>query len=200
MTETSVRKVPTGTQWCGTVTARLLPSHGRSRLTRTGVRGAAQHVKKALPRLVWNMVAVEGGTMTPAEVHTLLGGVTVGGYLLDEERRVLDLATQCTRCLREVEEAGTGNRHAGDGAGGTTDDGGTTVDAALARYVVSVRDPAHRDLASAQIGLVRDLVPVGRRVPLVPRSRAVELHHALATLDTGEDAELLAFLRDCAPL
>lgn len=131
--------------------------------------------------------------MTLPEIHTLLGGVTVGGYLLDEERRVLDLAARCTRCARQAEAAPAAEAHRAEQ---------TTVDAALARYVrgVAVSAGGRRDLASAQIGLAADLLPTGRRVPLVPRSRRVELTHALDTLDAGDPGELTGFLRDCAVL
>jgi hypothetical protein len=188
MTRTPLRTTPTDREPVG---PRLVPPTAlRDRIRHVGVTEAVASFTGAVPRLVWNMTALEDGTMTLPEVHTLLGGVTVGGYLLDEERRVLDLAARCTRCARTV---GSADTEAG---------GQVTVDEALARYAANVAadEEGRRDLASAQIGLAADLLPTGHRVPLVPRSRRIELEHALATLDHGDPTELTGFLRDCAVL
>ncbi|WP_297008885.1 hypothetical protein [uncultured Corynebacterium sp.] len=185
MTRTPLRTLPRAAELADVPLTP--PPPGRGRIRYVGVAEAVASFTAALPRLVWNMTALESGTMTLPEVHTLLGGVTVGGHLLDEERRVLDLAARCARCARGAETA-TG--------------GGITVDAALARYARAVvaGEGGRRDLASAQIGLAADLLPTGHRVPLVPRSRRVELTHALATLDDGDAGELTGFLRDCTVL
>lgn len=187
MTRTPLRTPPTNRELAG---PPLVPSVAlRDRIRQVGVAEAVASFTGALPRLVWNMTALEGGAMTLPEVHTLLNGVTVGGYLLDEERRVLDLASRCTRCARQAEaEAGAEEP--------------VTVQEALAHYAenVAADGEGRRDLASAQIGLATDLLAGGHRVPLVPRSRRIELDHALATLDRGDPAELAGFLRDCAVL
>lgn len=208
MTRTPVRIPVSGAEWAGSVPARLSPVAGRVRWRRSGSADALRHFRDGIPRLVWNMVALEGGTMTPAEVHTLLSGVTVGGYLLDEERRVLELSARCTTLARDVEagaageEAGAVAGAAAGAAGGAGDEqDGDVVGRALARYVRAVAPvDGHRDLAAAQLGLAADLLPAGYRVPLVPRSRKVELDHALAALDAGDATELSVLLRDCAVL
>ena len=188
MTRTPLRTAPDTGELPGP--PLIPPVTVRDRIRRVGVTEAVASFTRALPRLVWNMTALEHGAITLPEVHTLLGGVTVGGYLLDEERRVLDLASRCTRCARAA-----GTAEAGGGAP-------PTVQEALAHYVenVAADGEGRRDLASAQIGLATDLLVGGHRVPLVPRSRRIELDHALATLDRGDPAELVGFLRDCAVL
>ncbi|WP_312803068.1 hypothetical protein [Corynebacterium variabile] len=188
MTRTSLRTAPTARELLGTPV--VPPATARERIRQVGVSEAVASFTRALPLLVWNMTALEHGSMTLPEVHTLLGGVTVGGHLLDEEHRVLDLASRCTRCARA---AGTAEAR---------ESAPPTVQEALARYVenVAADEEGRRDLASAQIGLATDLLVGGHRVPLVPRSRRIELDHALATLDRGDSAELVGFLRDCAVL
>lgn len=207
MTRTPVRIPVSGAEWAGSVPARLSPVAGRVRWRRSGSADALRHFRDGIPRLVWNMVALEGGTMTPAEVHTLLSGVTVGGYLLDEERRVLELSARCTTLARDVEAGAVAGAAAGAAGGAGDEQDGDVVGRALARYVRAVAPvDGHRDLAAAQLGLAADLLPAGYRVPLVPRSRKVELDHALVALDAGDagdagDAtELAVLLRDCAVL
>lgn len=98
MTRTPLRTAPDAGELPGP--PLIPPVTVRDRIRRVGVTEAVASFTRALPRLVWNMTALEHGAITLPEVHTLLGGVTVGGYLLDEERRVLDLASRCTRCAR----------------------------------------------------------------------------------------------------
>lgn len=185
----------------------VLPGRGRNRLRWVGVESAVRHYRDALPRLVWNMVALDSaatraasGTatlppMSLTDVHTLLGGVTVGGRPLDEERRVLELATRAQQVARDA-----GGNRSGRGPGTRVPGFAQIVDAAVQRYVRSVvpqRDGT-RDLASAQLALATDLLCAGVRVPLIPRSRKVELDHAVAASARGDDTELIAFVRDCA--
>jgi len=57
-----------------------------------GLPAALARYRSHLPELVWNAAALEGNTYTLPEVRTLLGGVSVAGKPLDDERQILALS------------------------------------------------------------------------------------------------------------
>lgn len=69
------------------------------------VRRACFRVRKVLEGVVHDTVALEGNPLTLAEVKTLLGGVTVGGHRLEDERQVLNQAASWKELLARVKTA-----------------------------------------------------------------------------------------------
>lgn len=66
-------------------------------------RLACFRARKVLEEIVYDTVALENNPFTFPEVQTLMGGITVGGHRLEDERQVLNRAEVWRTTLQEVE-------------------------------------------------------------------------------------------------